>query len=33
MNSDQMRRDFALLNEKIKNAYVDYIKEHKRIPT
>ena len=28
-----MRKDFALLNEKIKNAYVDYIKVHKRIPT
>ena len=28
-----MRRDFLLLNQRIKDAYRDYIKEHKQIPT
>ena len=28
-----MRRDFLMLNQKIKDAYIEYIKEHKRIPT
>ena len=28
-----MKRDFLLLNQQIKAAYVEYIKKHKRIPT
>jgi hypothetical protein len=28
-----MRRDFLLLNQKIKDAYVEYIKANKQIPT
>ena len=28
-----MRKDFLLLNQQIKDAYVDYIKKYKRIPT
>ena len=28
-----MRRDFLLLNQKIKDAYIEYIKKHKQIPT
>ena len=28
-----MRKDFILLNQQIKDAYVDYIKKHKQIPT
>ena len=28
-----MRKDFLLLNQRIKDAYRDYIKQHKQIPT
>lgn len=28
-----MRKDFLLLNQRIKDAYREYIKEHKQIPT
>lgn len=28
-----MRKDFILLNQKIKDAYIEYIKLHKQIPT
>ena len=28
-----MRKDFLLLNQQIKDAYREYIKEHKQIPT
>lgn len=28
-----MRKDFLLLNQRIKDAYRDYIKKHKQIPT
>ena len=29
----KMRKDFLLLNQKIKDAYIEYIKLHKQIPT
>ena len=28
-----MRKDFLLLNQKIKDTYIEYIKSHKQIPT
>lgn len=28
-----MRKDFLFLNQRIKDAYIDYIKAHKQIPT
>lgn len=28
-----MRKDFLILNQRIKEAYKDYIKEHKQIPS
>ena len=28
-----MRKDFLLLNQKIKDAYIEYMKAHKRIPS
>lgn len=28
-----MRKDFVILNQRIKEAYIDYIKKHKQIPS